>query len=194
MDFIRGVSEWPPKFVMKLKSYNIFIILFIVTLLFGACSNCPELEGTWIGYADGKPPADWTLIGSGLDLNRFANIEPVDWRKRLTTEPHRVLLICAARLDWPKRQDVLIEAVAQLIADGRKLNLILLGTGKEQEHLATLAAELGIVGHVHFLGYQPNEVVPASLLGADVICTPTDWEAFPILRWIYHAGFRENPP
>jgi uncharacterized protein (TIGR03067 family) len=54
---------------MKLKKYNIFIILFMVTLFFGACSKCPELEGTWVGYADGKPPADWTLTIHGDQYN-----------------------------------------------------------------------------------------------------------------------------
>jgi uncharacterized protein (TIGR03067 family) len=53
---------------MKLNRYNIFIILVIVTLLFGACSF-PGLEGTWVGYADGKPPADWTLIIQGDRYN-----------------------------------------------------------------------------------------------------------------------------
>jgi len=54
---------------MKLNRYNIFIILFIATLLFGACGKCPELEGTWVGYADGKSPADWTLTIKGDRYN-----------------------------------------------------------------------------------------------------------------------------
>lgn len=56
---------------MKLKRYNL-IILFIATLLFSACGKCPELEGTWFGYADGKSPADWTLTikGDQYDLIR----------------------------------------------------------------------------------------------------------------------------
>jgi uncharacterized protein (TIGR03067 family) len=54
---------------MKLNRYNIFIILFIVAMLFGACGKCPELEGTWVGYADGKPPADWTLTIQGDQYN-----------------------------------------------------------------------------------------------------------------------------
>ena len=37
----------------------------MMTLLVAACSKCPELEGTWVGYADGKPPADWTLTIQG---------------------------------------------------------------------------------------------------------------------------------
>jgi uncharacterized protein (TIGR03067 family) len=49
---------------MKINGYK-FIILFIVTLLFGACSPCYELEGRWVGYADGKPPADWILTIQG---------------------------------------------------------------------------------------------------------------------------------
>jgi uncharacterized protein (TIGR03067 family) len=54
---------------MRLSRYHNLIILFIVTLLFGACSKYPELEGTWVGYADGRPPADWTLTIQGDQYN-----------------------------------------------------------------------------------------------------------------------------
>ncbi len=54
---------------MKLNRYNNLIILFIITLLFSACSICPELEGNWVGYADGKPTADWTLTIQGDRYN-----------------------------------------------------------------------------------------------------------------------------
>jgi len=50
---------------MKSHSLTISIIIFSVTLLFGACSNCPELEGTWVGFTDGKSPADWSLTIKG---------------------------------------------------------------------------------------------------------------------------------
>jgi uncharacterized protein (TIGR03067 family) len=50
---------------MKLGRHKNIILLIIVSLFAGACSTCPELEGTWVGYADGTPPADWTLTIQG---------------------------------------------------------------------------------------------------------------------------------
>lgn len=127
-----------------------------------------------------ESPAPWSVIPSGLDLARFADVTPVDWRARLGLSAERVLLMCAARLDWPKRQDLLIAAVGNLVAAGLDAGLILVGAGSEEAKLKQAARHCGVESRVHFLGYQPNDAVPASLLGADVICTPTDWEAFPI--------------
>jgi len=125
-------------------------------------------------------PAPWEVIPSGVEPGRFANVEPVDWRARFGLPRSRLLLMCAARLDWPKRQDLLIEAVSNLVAEGEDVGLILLGAGSRQDSLRRLAMSRGVGERVHFLGYQPNDVVPAALLGADVICAPTEWEAFPI--------------
>ena len=127
-----------------------------------------------------ESPAAWNVIPSGLDLGRFAHVSATDWRWRLGIGKERTLLMCAARLDWPKRQDLRIEATANLVADGTDVSLILLGAGGEEPRLRKMAGDRGLESRVHFLGYQPNDVVPAALLGADVICTPTDWEAFPI--------------
>ncbi|MGB9626883.1 MAG: glycosyltransferase family 4 protein, partial [Phycisphaerae bacterium] len=123
-------------------------------------------------------PAPWEVIPSGVEPGRFENVEPMDWRARFGLPRRRLLLMCAARLDPPKRQDLLIEAVGNLAAEGADVGLILLGAGGRQDSLRRLAADRDVGDRVHFLGYQPNEVVPAALLGADVICAPTDWEAF----------------
>jgi glycosyltransferase involved in cell wall biosynthesis len=125
-------------------------------------------------------PAAWQVIPSGLDMGRFTDVAPVDWHAEFSWHRDRLLLMCAARLDWPKRQDLLIEAVAELVADGMDLGLILLGAGSQEARLQHLRWEHGLKERVRFLGYQPNERVPACLQGADVICAPTDWEAFPI--------------
>ena len=54
---------------MKYYKYNRVLLLFFVIFVVVACSKCPELEGTWVGYADGKPPADWTLTIRGNQYN-----------------------------------------------------------------------------------------------------------------------------
>jgi uncharacterized protein (TIGR03067 family) len=53
---------------MEFKSFKAFLLLFILTMLFVACSTPAELEGTWIGYEAGGPHRDWTLI---IKRNQF---------------------------------------------------------------------------------------------------------------------------
>ncbi|MGD2269678.1 MAG: hypothetical protein PVI06_04705 [Desulfobacterales bacterium] len=62
---------------MKVNRCN-FVILFMVTLLFGACSSYFELEGTWVGYADGKSPADWILTIKG-DYYNLVREDSTTW-------------------------------------------------------------------------------------------------------------------
>ena len=125
-------------------------------------------------------PARVEIIPSGFEPRRFDGIEPTDWRSRFGWPGPCVVLICAARLDPPKRQDLLVEGVARLSRQGLDLRLVLLGAGSSEVDLRNLAARRGVADRVRFLGYQPNAAVPAALLGADVVCAPTDWEAFPI--------------
>ncbi len=125
-------------------------------------------------------PARLEVIPSGFEPRRFDGIEPTDWRRRFGWPGSCTVLICAARLDPPKRQDLLIEVVARLSRQGLDLRLVLLGAGSSEVDLRHLVARRGAADRVEFLGYQPNVVVPAALLGADVVCAPTDWEAFPI--------------
>ncbi len=127
-----------------------------------------------------RSPAPCHLVPSGLERARFARVTPRDWRGELGLASDDLLVICAARLDWPKRQDLLIQAVAKLAAQGTRLHLILIGTGGESQRLRHLAQMENITGRVHFVGYQPDTTIPAALLGGDIIAVPSDWEAFPI--------------
>jgi uncharacterized protein (TIGR03067 family) len=53
---------------MEFKNYRVVFLLFMLTMLFVACSTPAELEGTWIGYATGGPLRDWILI---IERNQF---------------------------------------------------------------------------------------------------------------------------
>jgi uncharacterized protein (TIRG00374 family) len=50
----------------------------------------------------------------------------------------------------------LVAAMAEVVRDIPEAHLVLWGDGPEHQALETLAGALGIAGHVHFLGYQPD--------------------------------------
>ena len=59
-------------------------------------------------------------------------------------------------LNENKNQQVIIRAVAQL--KDPKIHYLLCGKGDQREKLESLAKELGIAQHVHFLGYRKDVV------------------------------------
>lgn len=65
-------------------------------------------------------------------------------RRSLFQEPDRPLLICVTRLVKKRRLDVLLEAMVLLNAQGRPMNLLLVGDGPEREALTRFAAERGL--------------------------------------------------
>jgi len=54
---------------MKSKRGKSFLFLFMLSMLWVACSTPTELEGTWSGYEIGGPQRDWTLT---IERNQFA--------------------------------------------------------------------------------------------------------------------------
>jgi len=53
---------------MKTKAFKLILILFLMSVLLGACSSHTGLEGRWVGCDVRKPLIDWTLTIHG---NRF---------------------------------------------------------------------------------------------------------------------------
>jgi len=50
---------------MKTKAFKLILILCLVGVLLGACSNHTGLEGTWVGCDIRNPLFDWTLTIHG---------------------------------------------------------------------------------------------------------------------------------
>ena len=103
-----------------------------------ACSHAQHLI-TLAGYEDLRPK--FHTITLGIDEAVF---KPAD-----NPQPAENKLIHAASLIRVKDQATLIRAMAHLSDD---VTLDIIGTGAEEPHLRTLAAELGIAHRIQFLG------------------------------------------
>lgn len=90
---------------------------------------------------------------------------------------NRTVLIYHGRLVRLKGLDTLLKAFALLPKD--KFHLILIGRGADEERLKHLAASLGILGSVSFLGSMPNQKVSDYIGDADVYVFPSLTEGWP---------------
>jgi glycosyltransferase involved in cell wall biosynthesis len=75
-----------------------------------------------------------------------------------------------------KGHEVLVRAVAALIAEFPELTLDIIGRGPEQSRLQTLAQQLGIGHSVRFLGLQSRQQVAAAMRRCTVFALPSRYE------------------
>jgi colanic acid/amylovoran biosynthesis glycosyltransferase len=80
-------------------------------------------------------------------------------------------LVAAGRLSVEKGFDVLLEALAVAVGQGADLQLDLIGSGPEREHLAALAAPLG--ERVRMIPAQPRELLWQHVDAAQVLVVPS---------------------
>lgn len=104
------------------------------------------------------------------------------------------VVLCVARMDPMKRQDVLIEAFAKVMPNHPDALLVLVGNGsfsgakktglgltkagRWRSHLETLAHDLGVLPSVRFTGWMPDPLVAAAYARADVVVLASDLEGF----------------
>jgi glycosyltransferase involved in cell wall biosynthesis len=114
------------------------------------------------------------------------------------------VVLCVARMDPMKRQDLVIEAFAKLLPRHPDALLVLVGNGsfsgakktglglskagRWRTHLETLAHDLGVLGSVRFTGWMPDPLVAAVYDRADVVVLASDIEGFgltPFEAWAH---------
>jgi glycosyltransferase involved in cell wall biosynthesis len=128
--------------------------------------------------------APTTIISNGLDTDHYKpgaeGVAEVESGYNLPPRP-RVLFV--GRLMKDKKIDVLIQAMAQ-VCIGRDAHLLLVGRGDEREELEALAAEICVKDHVHFLGFVPEEDLPAIYRASDIfaITSTSEVQSIPTLQ------------
>jgi glycosyltransferase involved in cell wall biosynthesis len=94
----------------------------------------------------GRPPALMRVVHNGIGEPEFAPITP---RADATD------IVCLGELRPVKAFDVLIEALATLKANGRRVSATIAGEGPQGSELKALAERLGVAELVRFVGYRP---------------------------------------
>lgn len=128
--------------------------------------------------------APTTVISNGLDTHHYKpgdeGVAAVESKYQLPPRP-RVLFV--GRLMKDKKIDVLIAAMPTLCAHSQA-HLLLVGRGSEREELEALAEGLGVRERVHFLGFVPEEDLPALYRASDLfaITSISEVQSIPTLQ------------
>jgi glycosyltransferase involved in cell wall biosynthesis len=77
-----------------------------------------------------------------------------------------------------KGHDVLVQALARLVRDGRDLHLTMVGDGTERARLERRVSALGLSGRVRFAGALSGESLVTELAHADLYVQPSRREGF----------------
>jgi glycosyltransferase involved in cell wall biosynthesis len=139
-----------------------------------------------------------TPLGIGIDACHFA---PPDQRPDFSAELHKLdlsnemLFVCISRLESIKMVDHAIRASALVSKSETNFKLIIVGEGRDRELLENLAIELGLGGHVIFVGNKSQvwisalmphvylniaplcgrSLLEASLSGCPAVAYDVDW-------------------
>jgi glycosyltransferase involved in cell wall biosynthesis len=116
-------------------------------------------------------------ISCGVDTQRFRPIPSLDrtgLRQKYGLDPVRPLLLYVGRLDHEKRIDVLLRAVRLTQCDDYQLAVA--GRGVVANELHTLAHDLHLEDRVKFIGFVPDEDLPALYNSADFFVMPSTAE------------------
>lgn len=120
-----------------------------------------------------SPNTDTVTIPMGVDLPDAPDEKRVQGIRHDHGSANGPLLLFVGRLVFEKGLDDLFRAVALLSEDGINANLIVAGTGQDQEALQTLAHSLGLDKNVSFLGWIAPDQVHSYMAAADIFVGPS---------------------
>lgn len=118
----------------------------------------------------GCPAERIRVIYSGINTDPLRDL-PIR-RERLDGAPVRLLSV--GRLVPKKGFSIGIRALAEARKQGVELTYTIVGGGEDESRLKQLARDLGVGGHVHFPGAQPQEQIPGFLGEADIFLHPSE--------------------
>ncbi|GAA2860671.1 hypothetical protein GCM10010517_19320 [Streptosporangium fragile] len=111
-------------------------------------------------------------ISCGIDLARFQPGTASKAQARETVGlPERDTILFVGRLDEEKRLDELVRALPHVL-NGTDAQVALVGTGGRRSALERMAHRIGVGDRVTFLGFVPDETLPAVYAAADVFAMP----------------------
>jgi glycosyltransferase involved in cell wall biosynthesis len=96
---------------------------------------------------------DIEVLPTGLDLQEFSTGDRARFCARQGLDPRRRTLVYVGRVAFEKNIELLLRVVARLRARFPDILLIVAGEGPALPQLKRSCRELGLTGHVHFVGY-----------------------------------------
>lgn len=125
------------------------------------------------GVPEGRIAVIYRSLASGWNGGNLAE-EAADLRRGLGLEDAGPVLLNVARFYPQKGHRYLIQAMPQIIRQFPRTHLLLAGDGPLRDYLTSLSRELGIAGHISFLGRRND--IRGLLELADVFVFPSLFE------------------
>ena len=140
-------------------------------LLIGSRSFAEEVQGN-----HGTALSRFTIVPGAVDTSRFY---PRDgWAAGELLDPAVPMLVYHGRVDRRKGALDTLDAVANLVAEGRKLRLIVSGIGPDSDAVSARVRELGLEAHTKITGYADYDTAPSVYRRGDIFLSPTYAEGF----------------
>lgn len=124
----------------------------------------------WCDYPDWEKIQ---IVHCGLDA-MFLNHPIIP----IPTEPR---FVCVGRLSEQKGHLTLIQAAAQLAAEGRQFKLVLVGDGPLRGAIETVIRQCHLEQHIEITGWATNTEVQEQVLAAQVLIAPSFAEGLPVV-------------
>ena len=125
----------------------------------------------------GVPPERTTVVGNGVDTQRFRPLDRREARRRLGLGKRDRVLITVGGLVERKGFHRVMEVMPALSREFPDLRYLVVGgpcrEGDWSERLRSLAGELGIADRVHFTGPLPPDELSGPLSAADLFVLAT---------------------
>lgn len=121
----------------------------------------------------GVPDDKMTTIANSLDFDNQRRLHKSIASTSFPIKDARLNLISIGRLTVRRRLDLLIEALALLVSEGRDIHLRLIGDGPEMASLKDLSNRLSVTDRISFLGaIYDEEIVARHAYAADLCVVP----------------------
>lgn len=109
-----------------------------------------------------------SVVPTGIEMEKFAKYSRKQAQEELGWDDSKRRLVSIGRLAKEKSFDILLQAFAKL--EKPDTELVIIGSGDEEDNLKDLASDLGVANRVLFTGLVPFERVPIYLAASDLFC------------------------
>jgi glycosyltransferase involved in cell wall biosynthesis len=121
-----------------------------------------------------------TVIANGVDVREFRVMDMQRCRALLGLPAERRIVLFIGNMEEVKGVEYLVEAWRTLAIDhGKRLLLVMVGGGDQQEKIARRVKRYGLEEYVHLVGPKPYNEIPFWMNAGEVLCLPSIREGSP---------------
>jgi phosphatidylinositol alpha-1,6-mannosyltransferase len=153
---------WPFTIAMKFVSRNVNHLTYLGEFTRRAIAACVGEKGA----------SNMVKIAPGIDTEHFSPQDSTQLRHELGLSEKKVI-VSVGRLVHRKGQDVLIEAMPEIMAEVPNAHILMIGEGPYRSYLESRAKALGIQDRVTFIGRIQYVDLPRYICVGDLFVMPS---------------------